>query len=134
MYWHLELILEFSLLCILWIKPAPRWFSILIGVDFTASLLQLLPYRAGLRSLPALIWEAGIVLALPLGSLALIEAGEMERGKRQYWHLRLLASWFAGRLCIISLQTQPALVIPLNRALLALDAAAFVAWSVLFLV
>ncbi len=73
------------------------------------------------------------MLSAPLGALALIEAGEMPRGHQQYWHLRILALWVAGRLCLISLQTQPGLLLPLNYALLGLDAASFMAWTVLFL-
>lgn len=135
MRWHIELLIEAVLLTvIIQRKPQLRWWESLIGVDFVASLLQLIPYRAGYRSVPVLIWEAGIVLGFPLGALALIEAGELERSKRQYWHLRILALWLPGRLLCVSLQTQQAWVIPVNHALLVLDSSAFVAWCVLFLV
>ncbi len=134
MLWHIDILIEAILLTvILQRKPKLRWWESLIGVDFVASALQLIPYRVGYRSVPVLIWETGIVLGLPLGALALIEAGEMARCKRQYWHLRILALWLTGRLLCVSLQTQPALVIPVNHALLALDSAAFLAWSVLLL-
>lgn len=132
MRWHIELLIQAALLAvIIYRKPKLRWWESLIGVDFAASLLQLIPYRAGYRSVPVLIWEAGIVLALPLGALALIEAGELDRCKRQYWHLRILALWIAGRLLCVSLQTQPALVVPVNHVLLTLDAGAFLAWVAL---
>lgn len=134
MRWHIELLIEAALLGILiWRKPGLRWFESLIGVDLIAGILQIIPYRAHYRGISRLIWIGGIVLALPLGWLALVEAAELERSSRQYWHVRILAAWLMVMLCCVSLQTQQDLVIPVNHALLACNAAAFISWSVLFL-
>lgn len=134
MRWHLELIIESALVGVILCQTLNlRWFETLIGVDFLAGLVQIIPYREGYRGFSRLFWEAGIILALPLIFMAVVEAGNMQPSRVKFWHLRILAAWISVQLCCISLQTQPALVLAVNGWLLTADALAFVAWAFLFL-
>lgn len=137
MRWHIELLIEAVLLGILWGKDAPRWFSVLIGVDFVAGVLQLIPNRFGLLQHSRIIWAAGILVACPLQFLALNEAADVSesipRAKR-FRHQRLMAFWVVAQLACVSLQTQAAFMVPVNHALLTIDALCFLAWAALFLI
>ena len=116
----------------LWRRLAPRWFSILIGIDLVSGVLQILPYRFGLHAHSRLIWIGGIVLAAPVGYMALVEAAEMERGPLQFWHVRILSLWLTGLLCIVSLQTQRDLILALNPLLIIFESMCFVCWLAVF--
>jgi hypothetical protein len=107
-----------------------RWFETLIGVDFMAGLLQLIPYRGMLPMHSRLIWVSGVVIAGPLLMMALIESSEL--GHMAFWHVRILALWTAFQLTCIALQTQGDLTIPLNSVLLTGDALCFLLWIALF--
>lgn len=135
MFWHFELVIEFALiLTILWRKPGLRWWGALIGVDFAAGVLQILPYRSGLRAHSRLIWEAGLFMAFPLGWLAIIEAGEIiSRSRLQWFHLRILAFWLIAQLLCVTLQTQRDLLLFMNYVILAVNAVSFTLWIVLLL-
>lgn len=134
MRWHTELLIEFILLCVLWYRTAPRWFSILIGVDFCAGILQLLLHRSSYPLLSRSFWIAGVVIAGPLVWLALLESAQTSFMPCSIWHRRLLAFWIAAQLTLTTLQTQSDLLLPANHALLLVDAACFCGWIVCFTV
>lgn len=136
MRWHISLICEAVLIAaISWRKPGLRWFGALIGVDFIASLYQLIPYRAGLVWHSRLIWITGVIIGCPLLLRALVEAStHAEKGAIWFWHARYLWTWTAVHMAIYALQTQSDLVIPMNHVLLIFDSVSFLSWAALFLI
>lgn len=134
MRWHIELLIESALLAILWRKAAPRWLSILIGVDLIAQVIQLLPYRADYPIISRSFWIAGVIAAGPLVLMALIESAYLERTRADWWHIRILSFWVAAQLTCITLQTQADLLIPTNHVLMVLNAGVFIAWIAVFMV
>lgn len=132
MRWHTELLIEFILLCVLWYRTAPCWFSILIGVDFCAGLLQLLLHRSSYPLLSRSFWIAGVVIAGPLVYKALMEGQYLKLTLLLWWHVRILCFWIAAQLTLTTLQTQSDLLLPANHALLLIDALCFCGWIACF--
>lgn len=134
MRWHIELLIESVLFAILWRKTAPRWFSILIGVDLMAQAIQFLSYRAHYPMISRSFWITGVLTAGPLMLAVLIEAAELDRSRVNWWHIRILSFWAAAQLTCVTLQTQADLLIPTNHVLMVLNAAVFFAWIAVFMV
>lgn len=139
MRWHVALIAEAILIVVIcWRKPGLRWFAALIGVDFMASVLQLLLYRGDFRMLSRLIWLGGVGLAAPLNWMALMEMADPFRESPapksfpRMAHGVLLSAWISVNLLCVTLQTQPGWVIPVNHVMLIAQTLLFIAWSVLF--
>lgn len=124
---------EAVLLYILWKQDAPFWFSALIGVDFMANVLQILPYRFGLPAHSRVIWVCGVLLAFPLQYLSLTEAVSGGISPRNSRHVQILAAWITGQLCCAWMQTQHDLLLRLNPVLLIWDSLCFLAWIALYL-
>ncbi len=136
MRWHIELILEIILFVTLLFRNSNlRWFDVLVGVDMSAQVLQIIPYRAQYHAFSALFWRCGVILVACATLAALIEACEAPRGRVRWWHIRILALWTSGAsACAWLMVGQPdPVVFRMNTVLLVLQAVCFVGWTALFL-
>src|SRR5690348_5726339 len=99
MRWHAELIAELILFVLLWRKPCPRAFAVLIGLDLALSLAQLIPYRSGYRAIPQYIEHFGGAAFCVLMVPALFELPDLPHTRANWWHQRILPLW----LCSVAL-------------------------------
>lgn len=133
--WYLEVAFELCLFALLWFKDLGlRWFSIFIGVDVVAGLLQFSLYRSGYHHFSAWIWEIGVIAWIPLMPFAFIEAADnYANDRRLIWkrHIAILSFWISILFACKSAAFSR--MFPMvNQILLVTDCFVFVAWSCLF--
>lgn len=136
MRWHIELILEVALFGVLiWKASGLRWFDTLIGIDLVSQFLQVIPYRSGYHGFARLFWQYGVVAIAACRGMALIEAAYLERSRRSWWHIRILAFWVSGVTACAWLEVgqSSSMIFAVNNVLLCIQAISYVAWSMVFL-
>lgn len=137
MRWHIELLFEVALFAVLVSRNTGlRWFDLLIGIDLTAQILQIIPYRSGYPQFSRLFWQSGVILIAAARFMALIEAGSPpEKNRRNWAHARILAFWTASATaCAFLMVGQPdSAVHHINTALMIIQAASFLAWIAVFI-
>jgi hypothetical protein len=119
--WYAELFFEFSLL--LWLAlhrdGRPR-FEAMLFADFITQVFQIAGERLHHFHWSAQIWYVGVIIQIPLISLALREAADY----RPVGHRRLLFWWFAVTFGCAWIRIFPYT----GTALLWINLLAFAAW------
>lgn len=137
MRWHIEVILELALFLVLSFRTSGlRWFDILIGVDLTAQILQIIPYRSHYPAFSALFWRGGVVLIAAARFMALLELRSAPMTRRMWWHARILCFWIAGVTACAWLevgQSDP-VVFKVNTVLLLIQAVCYMGWIAIFVI